>query len=120
MGEGFKASVSFCRALKDGELANSALELSELLLMELLLLASDRGREEREAAVFSWRISRGFLVSPDKEGMCSLSSGSRYWCLGKRYLSVMSFKNVCGLSGLVFLTGLSDLTLSLGGVGLVD
>ena len=93
MGDGFRASVSFCRALSDGELANRALELSRLEL-PLNGLGSDpgntvpaeveavegddrgglnplrlpgRGRAEREAAVFSWRISRGFLPGGGRE-----------------------------------------------------
>lgn len=57
MGEGFRASVSFCRALSDGELAKSALELRRLELEDLPPSAPrtprDMGREEREAAVFS-------------------------------------------------------------------
>lgn len=71
IGEGLRASVSFWRALSDGELANSALELRrlELELGGFMSIDDDdlkprgRGREDREAAVFSCKISSGFLVS---------------------------------------------------------
>ena len=100
MGEGFRASVSFCSADRDGDDANRALELSEELEEVLCgdLLPGGRvgrGREDREAAVFSCRISRGFLVSAIEDGDTELvevrvkgsgSLGSRYWCLGNTYL----------------------------------
>lgn len=94
IGEGFSASVSFWRALREGELANSALELRRLEL-ELVGLMScevdDRnprgsGSEDNEAAVFSWRISRGFLVrgagtpwSLQYRESCSVFDGDRYF-----------------------------------------